>query len=109
VFNETDFNLKIPAEKKPKQLMLVLRPKGKGLYHVTKAKAPAHLMCPFNDEQVLSAQKIAYGISIFYDQIIRNNYIQILQECKLEREQILKSLFDTQPPIDSPSSIASSF
>lgn len=74
IFNETDFDLKISDEKKPKQIILVIRPLRNGIYHVTQVQVPRKIYSPFAYEQALTPESIAFNISIYLEQIIRDEY-----------------------------------
>ena len=68
IFNETDYDLKITPEKKPKDLLLLIRPKTNGLYHVTQVQVPPDMYSTFAEEQTLTVRTIAFNITACIEQ-----------------------------------------
>ena len=99
IFNETDYDIKLDCEKKPSYLLLVVRPKGDGLYHVTQVQVPPTIYSSFSNEQVLTANTIAFNIATCIEQLTHSQQKlyprTIHQKEKIFRE--LESSFGTTP------------
>ncbi|EAY14091.1 hypothetical protein TVAG_351390 [Trichomonas vaginalis G3] len=108
IFNETDFDLKIELEKSPKSLLLVIRPKGKGLYHVTQLQVPLEMYSPFCEEQCISAKTLAFNISVCIEQFvpIKEN---LFPNTVHQRNKILKELEEKCGKKVDPALVANTF
>lgn len=70
IFNETDFDAKIDIDKNSRSLLLLVRPKGNGLYHVSQLQVPPETYSPFCEEQCISAKTLAFNISVCIEQFV---------------------------------------
>jgi UDP-N-acetyl-D-mannosaminuronate dehydrogenase len=64
IFNETNFEYMPPESLSEDQFILVVRPALAGHYHVWQISAVAGVMSPFANQQTLTAQSLAFDISV---------------------------------------------
>jgi hypothetical protein len=94
IFNETDYDIKLECEKKPSHLLLVIRPKGDGLYHVAQVQVPSSIYTSFSDEQVLTANTIAFNITTCIEQITHSQQ-KLYPRTIHQKEKIFRELETT--------------
>ncbi|OHT13776.1 hypothetical protein TRFO_15994 [Tritrichomonas foetus] len=108
IFNETSFDINFQAEKKPKQHVLCVSPKGNGLYHVTQMFIPRYIYSPFAEEQTISAEVLAFNIAMSFEQTIKTNSSLLPSICEKRRAEI-RSLFTGEPEQSLTGTIAEQF
>ena len=92
LFNETNFELDIEPEERPKQLILSIRPTFDGLYHVRQHQVPKHIYSPFADEQTMSANTLAMFIAICFEENVRSTAERTLPNLAKLRKDALSIL-----------------
>ena len=108
IFNETDFDLKIEAEKKPKDMLLIVRPKSHGLYHVTQIQVPADMYSTFADEQILTAKSLAFNITACIEQYTHSQP-NLYPRTNHTKDKIIKDLEKKCGQAPPPATIADAF
>lgn len=97
IFNETNFELDIEKEEKPKQLVLSIRPTFDGFYHVRQHQVPKQLYSPFADEQTMTPRSLALFIALCFEENVRPTAERILPNLAKLRKEALSILTVNSP------------
>jgi hypothetical protein len=91
IFNETGLEY-IAEPGKGEQFVFVVRPSGRGFYHVREIDAPAGLPSPFAHEQTLSAQTLAFNLGLVVELTANLNRGEAVQHVVEKRIRLIGQL-----------------
>ncbi|KAH0791718.1 hypothetical protein GPJ56_004404 [Histomonas meleagridis] len=93
IFNETDFDLKISKDYlKSDQMVLIIKPTLNGLYHVKKLSNFKDMLTPFGEQQTMTAEGIAFGLSICGDAIVPLMSVKEFNDACNKRLELIREL-----------------